>query len=241
MRREVLFTLLVLASSTGCMSYIQQSVRADMSSDVTVLPADGHTHDFLVSVASDFPRLRTAMGNPSAYHQIYFSSVGLHAEVYADASQHKIGKWAMNADGSITHRSSRRTDGPFRLPRPSAFHGRRGHDLPIATVDQGRPAPYQRGGRETLDGPYPPEHRPVLVVRQRGDRRELRRLLRRGLQGRRWRQVLRLPVGRCLLRHQRKVPPGDHRSQHATSLQLSLTGCTSRTPRGTSRSRRERG
>jgi len=76
-----------------------------MASNVTVLPADGGKHDFLVSVASDFPRLRTAMGNPSAFHEIDFSSVGLHAEVYADASQHKIGKWAMNADGSITHRS----------------------------------------------------------------------------------------------------------------------------------------
>lgn len=105
MRRDVLFTLLVLASSTGCMSYIQQSVRADMSSDVTVLPADGRKHDFLVSVDGDFARLRTAMGNPSAYHEIYFSSVGLHAEVYVGASQHEIGKWGMNTDGSITHRS----------------------------------------------------------------------------------------------------------------------------------------
>jgi hypothetical protein len=105
MRREVLFTLIVLASSTGCMSYIQQSVRADMSSDVTVLPADGRKHDFLVSIDGDFARLQTAMGNPSAYHEIYFSSLGLHAEVYADASKHQIGKWGMNTDGSITHRS----------------------------------------------------------------------------------------------------------------------------------------
>lgn len=105
MRRELLFTLLVLTSTTGCMSYIQQSARADMASDVPVLPADGSKHDFLVSVANDFPRLRTAMGDPAAFHEIYFSSVGLHAEVYADAAQHKIGKWGMNSDGSVTHRS----------------------------------------------------------------------------------------------------------------------------------------
>src|SRR5438445_1175243 len=105
MRRPLVLTLLVLTLSTGCLSYIQQSTDAEWSSNVTVLPADGGKHDFLVSVASDFPLLRTVMGNPSAFHQIYFSSVGLHVEVYSDASQHKIGKWAMNSDGSITHRS----------------------------------------------------------------------------------------------------------------------------------------
>jgi hypothetical protein len=105
MRRDVLFTLLVLTLSTGCMSYIRDSTEALRSPEVKVAPADGHEHDFLVSVADDFPRLRTAMGNPSAYHEIDFSSVGLHAEVYVDAAQHKIGKWGMNFDGSITHRS----------------------------------------------------------------------------------------------------------------------------------------
>jgi hypothetical protein len=105
MRRPLVLTLLVLTLSTGCLSYIGESTDAEWSPDVTVLPADGGKHDFLVSVASDFPRLRTAMGDPSAFHAVYFSSVGLHAEVYSDASQHKIGKWAMNSDGSITHRA----------------------------------------------------------------------------------------------------------------------------------------
>jgi hypothetical protein len=106
MRRDLLFIiLLVLTWSTGCASAIRQAVEAETSPNVTVLPADGHDHDFLVSVASDFPRLRTAMGNPSAFHEIYFSSVGLHAEVYSDAAQHKIGKWGMDSYGAITHRS----------------------------------------------------------------------------------------------------------------------------------------
>jgi hypothetical protein len=105
MRREVLFTLLVLTLGTGCISANLQAVRAEMSPDVTVLPADGGKHDFFVSVASDFPRLQAAMGNPSAYHEIDFTSVGLHAEVYVGPSQREIGKWAMNFDGSITHRS----------------------------------------------------------------------------------------------------------------------------------------
>ncbi|HEY2325137.1 MAG TPA: hypothetical protein VGJ82_19925 [Thermoanaerobaculia bacterium] len=105
MRKDLLFTMLVLTLSTGCMSYIQQSTRAEMASEVKVLPADGNKHDFLVSVAGDFPRLRTAMGNPTAFHEIYFSSNGLHAEVYVGAAQHEIGKWGMATDGSITHRS----------------------------------------------------------------------------------------------------------------------------------------
>ena len=105
MRRDLLFTLLVLTLNTGCMSYIRQSMDVDMAPDVTVSPADGIKHDFGVSVASDLPRLLTAMGNPSAYHEIYFSDVHLDAEVYAGASNREIAKWTMNWDGSITHRS----------------------------------------------------------------------------------------------------------------------------------------
>ncbi|HEY2093382.1 MAG TPA: hypothetical protein VGJ81_15995 [Thermoanaerobaculia bacterium] len=105
MRRDLLFKLLVLTLSTGCMSYIQQSKDADMAPEVTVSPADGSKHDFLVSVPSDFARLRTAMGSPTAYHEIYFSGVHLDAEVYAGASNREIAKWTMNWDGSITHRS----------------------------------------------------------------------------------------------------------------------------------------
>lgn len=105
MRRDLLFTLLVLTLSTGCMSYVQHWTESESSPEVKVLPADGGKHDFFVTVASDFPRLRTAMGNPSAYHEIDFTDVGLHAEVYVGPSQRQIGKWAMNFDGSITHRS----------------------------------------------------------------------------------------------------------------------------------------
>ena len=98
-------TLLVLTLSTGCFSYVQQSTRALMAEDEKVVPADGTKHNFFVSVPSDFARLQNAMGNPTAYHDIYFFDVALYAEGYVGASQREIGKWCMNADGSITHRT----------------------------------------------------------------------------------------------------------------------------------------
>jgi hypothetical protein len=102
----ILFTMLVLASSTGCIdwNYVQRLGAAERAPNVTVVPGDGGKRDFLVSVASEFPHLQTAMGNPSAYREIYFSSVGLHAEVF-DAAKHFIVRWGMDSDGSITRRS----------------------------------------------------------------------------------------------------------------------------------------
>jgi hypothetical protein len=108
MRKELVLTMLVLISSTGCTSmvdYIERSGRAEMSPDVTVEPGDGAQHDFLVTVASDFARLHAAMGRPSAYQEIYFSSSGLNVEVFTDGPKHDIAKWGMDTDGSITRRS----------------------------------------------------------------------------------------------------------------------------------------
>ena len=106
MRRHLLFTMLVLTLSTGCMDlyYGAESPRAHRSPEVTVVPGD-HRRDFLVSFASDLPRLQEVMGNPPAYYEIDFSSSDLNARVFVGPLNEQVRAWSMDSDGSIMHRA----------------------------------------------------------------------------------------------------------------------------------------
>ena len=108
MRRELLLTtLLVLVSGTGCIdfNFMEHEGRSDFAPKVKVLPAEGPERDFLVTIVNDFPRLATAMGNPSDYRELYFSHSLFDAEVFVGAKKDEVMTWNMDTDGSVTHPS----------------------------------------------------------------------------------------------------------------------------------------
>lgn len=113
MRRPLVFTLLaVIASSTGCSDwdYAAKTGREHVARNEKVLPAEGPQRDFYVSIAGDLPRLLTVMGNPSDFHEVQFAGSGLDVEVIVGAKKDRIGKWRMDTDGSVTHRT---VEGPI--------------------------------------------------------------------------------------------------------------------------------
>jgi len=99
-----LLLALVLVSSTACMSdYVEHPHLAGTPRQEKVIPGDGAKRNFLETVSRDLPRLQTAMGDPTGYRDISFSSTGLNVEIFPTASRDRIAAWSMDDDGTVRH------------------------------------------------------------------------------------------------------------------------------------------